>query len=170
MICPGRDRFALVCLALLAPALAGACGGSKAPDVCALASCTSGASLQISLSSSVAAMTQPKFTVCRNDVACYDWLPGPLPSTGSGGTVEAISTVADITGTFWRNSDGTVTLDIEWAIADESQLVDGDHYVVTLADGTGAPTTVLDKLATYVRNAPGGADCGPVCLQVTLSA
>ena len=151
---------------MLAPVLAGACGDSKHVDVCSLASCTSGASLQMSLSPSVASMTQPKITVCRNDV-CYVWSPAPLPMQ-TGGSTEAITPDAAITGIFWHNSDGTVSLDVEWAIGDESQLVDGDHYVVKLADGAGTATTVLDKTATYVRNAPGGADCGPICLQVTL--
>ena len=165
---PQTHRFVLMGLALLAPALAGACGDSKPVDVCALASCSSGASLQISLSASVASMTQPKITVCRNDV-CFDWSPAPLSPTVSGGTTEGITSAAAIIGTFWRNSDGTVSLDIEWTINDESQLVAGDHYVVKLADGAGTPTTILDKTATYTRSAPGGADCGPVCLQTTLS-
>jgi hypothetical protein len=80
-----------------------------------------------------------------------------------------MSTTADITGTLWHNLDGTITLDIEWNIVDESQLVDGDQYVVTIADGAGPATTVLDKTATYVRSAPGVADSGPTCLQATLS-
>jgi hypothetical protein len=113
--------------------------------------------------------TQPKITVCRNDV-CYIWSPAPLLPTQTGGSTEAITPDAAITGTFWHNSDGTVSLDVEWSINDESQLIDGDHYVVKLADGAGAATTVLDRLATYVRSAPGGADCGPVCLQVKLTA
>ena len=167
---PGRDRFVLLCLAMLVPVFAGACGDSKHVDVCALASCTSGASLQVSLTSSVATLTQPKITVCRNEVTCYLWSPTPLDPMKTGGDIEAISPDAAVTGTFWHNSDGTVSLDIEWAISDESLLVDGDHYVVTLADGAGAPITILDKTATYARTAPGGADCGPVCLQVTLSA
>jgi len=162
-----RDRFVLVCFATLAPVLAAACGGSERANVCVLATCSSGASLQVSLASSVAALTQPKITVCRNDV-CYDWLPAPLSPTISGGTTEGISNAAAITGTFWRNSDGTVSLDIEWTINDESQLVDGDHYVVKLADGAGVATTILDKTATYTRRAALG-DCGPVCLQATLS-
>ena len=153
---------------MLAPVLAGACGDSKHVDVCALASCTSGASLQMSLSPSVVSMTQPKITVCRNDV-CYVWSPAPLPAK-TGGSTEAITPEAAITGTFWHNSDGTVSLDVEWAMGDESQLIDGDHYVVKLADGAGAATTVLDQPATYVRYASGGVDCGPVCLQVTLRA
>ena len=167
---PGRARFILLCLAMLAPVLAGACGGSKQVDVCALASCTSGASLQVSLPSSVATIIQPKIKICRNEVTCFLWSPAPLDPTKTGGSTEAISPDAVITGTFWRNSDGTVSLDIEWTINDESQLVDGDHYVVTLADGASVPTTVLDKTATYVRSAPSGADCGPVCLQARLSA
>jgi hypothetical protein len=96
-------------------------------------------------------------------------LPAPLSPTQTGGSTEAITPDAAITRTFWHNSDGTVSLDVEWSINDESQLIDGDHYVVKLADGAGAATPVLDSLATYVRNAPGGADCGPVCLQVKLT-
>jgi hypothetical protein len=80
-----------------------------------------------------------------------------------------MSSTADITGTLWRNSDSSITLDIEWDIADQSLLVDGDHYVVTIADGAGVATTVLDKTATYARSAPGAADSGPICLQATLS-
>jgi hypothetical protein len=165
----GRLQFVLAGLATLATALACACGDSKHVDVCALASCTSGASLQISLSPSVASMTQPKITVCRN-AGCYVWSPAPLSPTKTGGSTETIAADAAITGTFWHNSDGSVSIDIEWTISDESQLVDGDRYVVALAEGAGAATTVLDKPATYLSNAAGGADCGPVCLQVTLKA
>lgn len=113
-------------------------------------------------------MTQPKITVCRKDV-CYDWLPTPLSSTEAGGSTEVISNVADITATLWRNSDGSVTLDIEWRVDDESQLQNGDHYVVKLADGAGTPTTYLDMTASYQESTPSGPDCGPVCLQASLS-
>jgi len=117
---------------------------------------------------SVGAMAQPTVSVCRNS-ECYTSAFPPLPS-GSGGSPQvAMSSTADITGTLWRNSDSSITLDIEWDIPDESQLVDGDHYVVTIADGAGVATTVLDKIATYARSAPGAADSGPTCVQATLS-
>jgi hypothetical protein len=162
---PGRDRFVLVCLAMLA----GACGDSS-PKSDAPTPCTSGAWLHIALSSTVATMAQPTVTVCRNSV-CYTSVFQQLPSTGSGGTPEqAMADAAAITGTLWRSSDGSVSLDIEWRIDDQSLLVDGDHYVVTLADGAGAASAVLDKTASYAMSAPGVADAGPVCLQTTLLA
>jgi hypothetical protein len=113
-------------------------------------------------------MVQPTVTVCRNSV-CYTSVFQQLPTSGVGGTPEqAMSDVAAITGALWRSSDGSIALDIEWRIDDQSQLVDGDHYVVTLADGPGVATAVLDKTATYVMSAPGVADAGPICLQATL--
>jgi len=154
---------------MLAPVLAGGCGDSS-PKSQPPAPCTSGAWLHISLSSTVATLAQPTVTVCRNSV-CYTSVFQQLPSIGSGGTPEqAMSDTAAITGTLWRKSDGSVSLDIEWRIDDQSQLVDGDHYVVTLADGAGTATAVLDKTATYVMSAPGVADAGPICMQATLLA
>jgi len=164
---PGRDRFVLIGLAMLALALAGACGDSS-PKADLPTPCTPGAWLHISLSSAVASMAQPKVTVCRNS-SCFTSIFQQLPSSGSGGTPEqSMSDTAAITGTLWRNLDGSVSLDIEWRIDDQSLLVDGDHYVVTLADGAGVATAVLDKTATYVMSAPGVADAGPICLQATL--
>ena len=166
MMHPQKDRLVLMGLAMLAPLLAGACGGSgdkSGPP----APCTSGAWLHIPLDPGVVAMTQPKIRACRND-ECHDWAPAPLPSTGSQGDNESFPDAVWITAQFWHNSDGSVTLDIQWTILDESQLQDGDHYVVTLANGTGTASTVLDQIATYVRSAPGEADSGPTCLQATL--
>jgi hypothetical protein len=41
---------------------------------------------------------------------------------------------------------------------------------VTIADGAGPATTVLDQIATYTRSSPGVADSGPTCLQASLSS
>jgi hypothetical protein len=133
------------------------------------APCTSGVLIHIPLGSSTAAMAAPTVKVCRNGSECYTSTFPPLPSVVNNGTIQAMSDTVPITGTLWLNSDSSITLDIEWDTADESQLVDGDHYVVTIADGAGVATTVLDKIATYVRSAPGVADSRPICLQATLS-
>jgi len=167
MIHPGTDRFVIICLTVLAPVLAGACGDSavknNSPEPC-----TSGAWLHIPLDPSVVTMAEPKVSVCRNG-ECHDWDPMPLRSTGSNGDYESFPSAAWIIGTFWHNSDGSVTLDVQWSVVDESQLQDGDHYVVTLADGNGVLSTVLDQIAVYARSAPGPADSGPTCLQATLT-
>lgn len=163
----GRDRFAILCVALLAPVLAGACGGMGAKNG-STAPCTSGAWLHMLLDSSVAAMAQPTVSVCRNG-GCYTSAFPALPIV-SGGWAQAMSTTADITGTLWRNSDGSITLDIEWNTLDKSQLVDGDRYVVTLADGAGPATPELDQTATYVTSGSGAADGAPTCLQAKLSS
>jgi hypothetical protein len=164
----GGDRFAILWVALLASVLAGACGGMGVKNG-SPAPCTSGALLDISLASSVGAMVLPTVSVCRN-IVCYTSAFPPVPAIPDRGTIQAMSDVAAITGTLWRNSDSSITLDIEWRIDDESQLADGDHYVVTIADGAGVATTVLDTTATYARSAPGAVDSGPVCLQATLKS
>ena len=163
-----RFRFVFACLVSLAPVLAGACGGSGAKSDTPLP-CTSGAWLHIVLDPSVATMAQPKITACRND-ACYDWAPAPLPSARADGAWGTFPDAVWITGYFWHNADGSNTLDIQWTIIDESQLQDGDHYVVKLANGTGVATTLLDQTATYVRSSPGVADSGPTCMQATLTS
>jgi hypothetical protein len=84
--------------------------------------------------------------------------------------LQSITDQAQIFGTFWRYSDGTVTLDIEWRMSDETQLVNGDRYVITLANGSGAPTTVLDGTATYARTTSTGLDSGAACVEAKLSA
>ena len=168
MIQPGRDRFAVFCVALFAPVLAGACGGMAVKSGTP-APCTSGVLMHIPLGSSTAAMAAPTVKVCRNGSECYTSTFLPLPSTvNNGPPTQAMSDTVPITGTLWLNSDSSITIDIEWDFADQSLLVDGDHYVVTIADGAGVATTVLDKIAAYVRGAPGAADSGPTCVQATL--
>jgi hypothetical protein len=115
-------------------------------------------------------MVAPTVKVCRNSSECYTSVFPRLPSAVNDGTNQAMSDTVPITGTLWLNSDSSITLDIEWDVADESQLVDGDHYVVTIADGAGPATTVLDQIATYTRSSPGVADSGPTCLQASLSS
>jgi hypothetical protein len=115
-------------------------------------------------------MTAPTFSICRNDT-CYPWTPSALPTSGSGGPPsEYITDQALVFATLWRYSDGSVTLEIEWRVSDETQLVDGDHYVITLANGSGAPVTVLDGTATYARTTSTGLDSGAACVQAKLSA
>ena len=167
MMHPGRLRYVVACLASLASVLAGACGGSGNKSDTPLP-CTSGAWLHMVLAPSVATMAQPKITACRND-ECYDWAPAPMPSARGDGAWGNFPDAVWITGYFWHNSDGSYALDIQWMSVDESQLQDGDHYVVKLANGTGVATTLLDRTATYVRSASGVADSGPICLQATLT-
>jgi hypothetical protein len=167
MIRPGSDRFAILCVALLAPVLAGACGGLAARSDTPTP-CSSGVWLSIVLPAAVGTMTQPTVSVCRNS-ECYTSAFPALP-LATGGWSQAMSTTAYITGTLWRNPDNSITLDIQWDVVDASQLVDGDHYLVTIADGTGAATSVLDSLATYVRSGSDVIDSGLSCLQATIKA
>jgi hypothetical protein len=115
-------------------------------------------------------MTAPTFSICRN-ASCYAWTPAALlPATGSGGTTESITAPEQILASFYRNSDGTITLDVEWHVSDETQLADGDHYTITLANGSGTPATVLDRIATYTRTTSTGLDSGAACVEAKLSA
>jgi len=168
MIHPGTGRFVLMCFAILAPLLAGACGGSG-PRSDTPAPCTSGVWLHVPLAPSTAAMAAPTVQICRNVTLCYTSTFPPLPSRVNDGFTQNMSDTVPITGTLWLNSDGSITLDIDWTFGDPSLLQDGDHYVVTLANGTGIATTVLDKTATYQMSAAGIADSGPTCLQATLT-
>lgn len=146
----------------------GACGGKEGRST--PASCFSGALLKTQLSANVATMARPTFSICRNETTCYAWAPSALPVSGSGGTSEYVTDKASVFATLWRDSQGSVTLDVEWRTNDPSELRDGDHYVVTLAEGAGAPTTVFDKTALYSRITSTGLDSGTACLQAKLSA
>ena len=157
----------LLGFALAALVTVGACGGKDGKPSEPLP-CASGALLHVQLSPTVATMTAPTFSICRNNT-CYPWAPAAAPKLGDG-TTESITDQAQILGTFWRNSDGTVTLDVEWRTGDETQLADGDHYVITLANGSGAPATVLDEIATYARTTSTGLDSGAACVEAKLSA
>jgi hypothetical protein len=84
--------------------------------------------------------------------------------------MQSITDQAQILGTFWRNSDGTVTLDIEWRMSDVTQLADGDLYEITLADGASTPVVVLDKTAVYTSTTSTGLDSGAACVEAKLSA
>lgn len=156
-------------LAMAALAGTGACGGTEGASN--VPACFPGALLHAQLSPNVATMSQPTFSLCRNDVACYAWTPAPLPKTGSGGDSEYVAVPAvspfSILATLWRNKDGSVTLDVEWRTADASLLANGDHYVVTLADGAGTPVPIFDKTAVYES---ATSDNGAVCLEAKLSA
>jgi hypothetical protein len=156
--------FAFVLAALVS---VGACGGKDSKPSEPLP-CASGALLHVLLSPTVATMTAPTFSICRNDI-CYPWAPAALSKLDDG-TMESITDQAQIFGTFWLNSDGTVTLDVEWRVSDETQLVDGDHYLITLADGSGARVPVLNGIATYVRTTSTGLDSGAACVEAKLSA
>jgi len=163
----GQLRLLLVALAALVGI--GACGG-KDSSPGTPAPCFSGALLHVLLSPTVASMTAPTFSICRNDT-CYPWAPAALPASGAGGPpTESITNQAQILGTLWRYTDGTVTLDVEWRTSDASQLADGDHYEITLADGTDTPVVVLDKTAIYTPTTSSGLDSGAACLEAKLSA
>ena len=158
----------LLGFALAALATVGACGGKDGKPSEPLP-CASGALLHVLLSPTVATMTAPTFSICRNDT-CYPWAPGPLPTSGSGGPPSEYIDQSLVFATLWRYSDGSVTLDVEWRVSDETQLVDGDHYRITLADGSGAPAPVLNGIATYVRTTSTGLDSGAACVEAKLSA
>jgi hypothetical protein len=158
----------LGCLALAALAGVGACGGKDGKPSEPLP-CASGALLHVQLSRTVASMTAPTFSICRNDT-CYPWAPAPLSKLDDGTMLQPITNKAQIFGTFWLYSDGSVTIEIEWRVIDESDLHDGDHYVITLANGSGAPATVLDGIATYARTTSTGLDSGVACVEAKLSA
>jgi len=115
-------------------------------------------------------MAAPTVQVCRNGTSCYTSTFPPLSGAlNDGPPQQSMSDTVQMMGTLWLNSDRSVTLEIEWRFDDESLLQNGDRYVVTLADGTGVATTVLDTPATYERSAPGVADSGPTCLQAVLT-
>jgi hypothetical protein len=158
-----------VCLGLAALASVGGCGGGNGKPSEPLP-CASGALLHVLLSPNVAAMTAPTFSICRN-ATCYAWTPAALlPASGSGGTTESVAAPEQILASLYRNSDGTITLDVEWHVSNETLLADGDHYTIRLADGSGAPAIVLDGIATYTRTTSTGLDSGAACVQAKLSA
>jgi hypothetical protein len=114
-------------------------------------------------------MTAPTFSVCRNEI-CSPWTPSALPTSGSGGTSEYLPEQPFVFATLWRYSDGSVTLDVEWRVLDPADLHDGDHYAITLANGSGAQVPVLDGIATYVPTTSTGLDSGAACVEAKLSA
>jgi hypothetical protein len=162
-----RFRQCLWGFAVAVLASVGACGGKDGKP--SVLPCVSGALLHAQLSPTVASMTAPAFSVCRNDT-CYPWTPSPLPKSGSGGTSEYITDKALVLATLWRNSDGSVTLDVEWRVSDPADLHDGDRYAITLANGSGAPVPVFDGIATYVSTTSTGLDSGAACVEAKLSA
>ena len=162
-----RSRQCLWGFALGVLAGVGACGGKDGKPIEPLP-CASGALLHVLLSPTVATMTAPTFSICRNNT-CYPWAPGALSKLDDG-TTQSITDQAQILGTFWRYSDGTVTLDIEWRMSDVTQLADGDLYVITLADGASTPVVVLDKTAVYTSTTSTGLDSGAACMEAKLSA
>ena len=163
-----RQRSWVFVLAVLASV--GACGGKDGKSSQPLP-CASGALLHVQLSPTVASMTAPTFSVCRNET-CYPWTPAPLPPSGrdGDGTSGYITDQASVFATLWHYADGSVTLEIEWRVSDQAELRDGDHYVITLANGSGAPAIVLDGIATYARTTSTGLDSGAACMEAKLSA
>lgn len=145
-------------------AFAAACGGT---DTCIAVQCTSGALMRIrlvppptggsgpSISGGLAGST---VTACRNN-ECYSTTLPDVPAAGDTEANLPFGNTTFVLGSLWQNPDQSVDMGIEWHLASD-QVVDGDHYVVTLNQG-GVTTTLLDKLATYSAVAKAPEACGP---------
>ena len=167
MISVGKCRLFALCSATLATTFFAMCGGSES-NTCGTAGCTSGAWLRIPLASSVASQANTTVTVCRN-TECYTSVFPAVPAVGGAGTDLVFPAATFVVGTLYQDTDQSIELDIEWRVDAASQVQDGDHYIVTFTDATGATTTMLDKTATYRALAPDGDACAPVCSYTELT-
>jgi hypothetical protein len=98
--------------------------------------------------------------VCRN-LECYTATLPALPAANTGGVAVYFPSDSPVLATLSQQVDQTVVLDVEWHVADVSQTVDGDHYVVTMTSGTGSPSALLDKTAAYHPTQPSPEECTP---------
>ncbi len=135
---------------------AASCGGA---DSCIQVRCASGASMSIPLAALPASGTV--VTVCRNDT-CYQAtvpeVPG-LPDAGEASTRLAFTDAAFVVAILWQGADRSVELQIEWREENSEMLADGDRYLVTLTDVSGATTPLLSQTATYLPVTPVADQC-----------
>ena len=167
MISIGKCRLFALCSAALATMFFAMCGGSEG-KTCGTAGCTSGAWMHIPLASSVANQANTTVTVCRN-TECYTSALPAVPAVGGAGTDLVFAAATFVVGNLYQGTNQSIGLDLEWRVDAASQVQDGDRYVVTFTDATGATTTMLDKTATYQVLAPNGDTCAPVCSYTELT-
>jgi hypothetical protein len=157
-----RSRSRLSSIFLLGLMVAASCSSGK---VCTTAACSSGAWMSVTFLSGPSAVVGRTVTMCRND-ACH---AGTVPFVPDSVGAVASMTFPDapfVVGRLWQDEDHSVTLELEWR--ESGQVQDGDHYVVTLTEPSGATSTLVDKTVTYEKLAPNGEDCGPICWSAEL--
>jgi hypothetical protein len=134
---------------------------------CTTANCTAGASMQIDMQSTASSLVGQTVTVCRN-AECYSAvLPAPPPANSTSPFSFAGTT--SVAGEVWSLSDQTTRLDLEWLLPKDGQPPSLDRYTVSLTDGSGVSSTLLDKTAAYQKESPNGDECGPVCWHASLA-
>jgi hypothetical protein len=174
MLTSDRVRCLVLGSAALLMASVATCGGA---DSCVAVRCSSGALMRIQLvpppfpdvgSSITGGLRGSTLTACRN-AECYSSTLPDVPA--AGGTEESFffGGTTFVLGSLWQNPDQSVDMDVVWYLS-TSQVVNGDHYVVTLNQG-GVTTTLLDKTATYepVARSPEECEGGEVCLFAVLT-
>ena len=125
---------------------------------CTPVGCQSGATLNIMYMSPPAGLVGGTVTVCRN-AECYSGIVPALPGTNDVGANVAFANAPPVGGTLSHDQSGMVHLDFEWRL--DSQPPASDHYVVTLAETTGATLTMFDKIVYYIKvvDMCGGPPC-----------
>jgi len=172
MLTSNRVRCVVLGSAALLMAFVATCGGA---DSCVAIKCSSGALMRIQLvpapspgPSITGGLRGSTVTACRN-AECYSTTLPDVPAAGGTETSFFFGGTTFVLGSLWQNPDQSVDMDIEWYLS-ASQVVNGDHYVVTLNQG-GVTTTLLDKTATYEPRARSPEECegGAVCLFAVLT-
>ena len=134
---------------------------------CNEAGCITGASMGIKIQSSPGSLAGQTATVCRN-TECYLAL---LPITSSASSVSrfTFAGTTQVEGELSVLPDQSTRLLIKWRNMEETQPPSTDRYTVTLTDGAGTSSKLLDETATYLKLSPNGDDCGPICWYADLS-
>ena len=102
---------------------------------------------------------------CKDSVCHTAPLPGP-PEAGNGAGVPF--NVGNVEGTLWFEAEGRRRLEISWRFPENTRPPDGQSFKVEIVEA-GATAVLLERTGQFVKFAPNGEDCGPVCWQAMLA-
>jgi hypothetical protein len=149
------------------------CGGQD--RICTTMACDSGAHITLAVPGADWATTRTwRVQVCRNST-CFsgttDQLPAAVPPAGTLFYLTGDPGFAP--GVFPSVSVAVSTglLHIQWVIVwngSDNTIVNGDRYTVAVTDAGGTVIAAIDRVVNYIRVAPNGESCGPICQQASI--
>ena len=160
-------RECLIPLRCGAIALAYVLALANCSKTCNEAGCISGASVSINMQSSPGSLAGQTTAVCRN-TECYSALL-PTVSSASSASRFTFAGTTQVEGELSALPDQSTRLLIKWRNMDETLPQSTDRYTVSLTDGAGSSSKLLDETAMYLKLSPNGDDCGPICWYADLS-
>jgi hypothetical protein len=160
----------VVAISMAASAAGFGCGsqaiqGNQQNQGCSVVGCLPNADINLPLPDGADQGSQ--IMVCHNSACVTGAVPAAPATANEGTTISWSPAAADPQATVWRNTDGTIRVEVQWY--DVTTTTDGDSYSVTVTDASGATSASTTKVATYTTSMPNGDGCPPICHTATLA-